>query len=255
MSELRIRCSAIGKIMTPAKSKGESLSVTAKGYIQELFLEREYGIKKEFWSRYTDKGIAVEKDSIRLANEVLDWGLTEDYIDFGGQEYFSNEWIHGATDVCTDWILADVKSCWSGTTYPWFNNDKKEQDEIKKIISKDYFYQMQGYMWLTGHDKCHLAFTLIDTPENMILDEIRREHWKQDSYWQGDENHEIVDFVRSKHSFKHIPKSRRVTNFIINKDEAALESIKSKVLEVRAYYEELKTEENNLILLQSINKK
>lgn len=36
---------------------------------------------------------------------------------------------------------------------------------------------------------------------------------------------------------------------------SAIETIKSKFPEVRAYYEELKTEENNLILLQLINKK
>lgn len=255
MKELRIRCSALGKIMTAPKSKNESLSVTTKNYIQDLFLEREYGIRKEFWSRYTDKGIAVEKDSIRLANEVLDWKLTDDYIDFGGQEYFSNEWIHGQTDVCTDWILADVKSCWSGTTYPWFN--PADEDDIKsqmKVINKDYFYQMQGYMWLTGHDTCHLAYTLVNTPEQMILDEIRREHWKQDSFWQGDENQEIVEFVRTKHTFNHIPKERRVTNFVIHKDEQAIENMKAKVLEVREYYETLKTAENNLYK-QTINQK
>ncbi len=230
---LRIRCSAIGKIMTNPRS-GVGLSETTKAYIQELFLELEYGIRKEFWSRYCDKGIEVEKDSIRLANEVLGWCLTEEYIENGGQEYFRNEWIHGQTDVFTEWMLADVKSCWSGTTFPWFDEKPK---------SKDYYYQLQGYMWLTGHDTSDLAYCLVNTPEKMILDEIRREHWKQDSVWQGDENEEIVQFVRAKHNFDHIPKENRVRNYVITKDLDVIESIKERIVLVREYYESLKESE------------
>lgn len=228
--------------MTNPRS-GVGLSETTKAYIQELFLEYEYGIRKEFWSRYTDKGIAVEKDSIRLANEVLDWGLTEEYIENGGQEYFKNEWIHGSTDVFTDWMLADVKSCWSGTTFPWFEETLK---------SKDYYYQLQGYMWLTGHDTSDLAYCLVNTPEQMVLDEIRREHWKQDSVWQGDENSDIVDFVRAKHTFDHIPKENRVRNYVIDINKKTIEDIKERILLVRDYYETLRESEEirNKIIAQ-----
>ena len=59
---LKIRCSAIGKIMTNARSKSEVLSKTCKSYLQELAIEEMYGIKKEFSSRYTDKGIEVERN-------------------------------------------------------------------------------------------------------------------------------------------------------------------------------------------------
>jgi hypothetical protein len=58
---MKIRCSAIGKIMTNPKTKGESLSQTTKTYLQELAVEEIYGIRKEFSSRYTDKGNEVEE--------------------------------------------------------------------------------------------------------------------------------------------------------------------------------------------------
>jgi len=230
---LRIRCSALGKIMTNPRSGG-GLSETTKAYIEELFLEYEYGIKKEFWSRYTDKGIAVEKDSIKLANEVLDWNLSDEYIEEGGQEYFRNDWVHGQTDVFTDWMLADVKSCWSGNTFPWFE---------EKLKSKDYFYQMQGYMWLTGHDTSTLAYCLVNTPEHMVLDEIRREHWKQNSYWNGDEDPQIVEFVRAQHEFNHIPKENRVRAYTIEKDEKVILDIQERIMIVRDYYEQLRESE------------
>jgi hypothetical protein len=45
---LKIRCSALGKIMTNSRSKSEVLSKTCKTYLQELAIEEMYGIKKEF---------------------------------------------------------------------------------------------------------------------------------------------------------------------------------------------------------------
>jgi hypothetical protein len=64
MKDLKIRCSAIGKIMTSPRSKGEVLSATTKTYIKELVLEHKYGIKKEINSRYLDKGNQVEDMAI-----------------------------------------------------------------------------------------------------------------------------------------------------------------------------------------------
>ena len=57
MKELLFRCSSLGKLMTDPRTKSETLSETAKSYIQDLFKERELGIYKEFSSRYTDKGL------------------------------------------------------------------------------------------------------------------------------------------------------------------------------------------------------
>ena len=68
---MKIRASSIGKIMTNPKTKGESLSQTTKTYLQELAVEEVYNIRKEFSSRYTDKGNEVEELSIALCNDVL----------------------------------------------------------------------------------------------------------------------------------------------------------------------------------------
>lgn len=226
MSNIRIRCSALGKIMTSPKTKGEVLSETAKTYIREVFLELEFGIKKHFWSRYTDKGIRVEKDSIRLANKVLDWGLTDEIID-GKQIYHENEWISGMTDVCTDWLLADVKSSWDGTTFPFFES---------KMPSKDYYYQLQGYMWLTGHDEAILAYCLTDTPKDILDDEIRRELWKNKEIGQDEE---IERYVTLKHSFDRIPIKNRVKAFTIKRDEAVFDAMKERIQLCREYYDTL----------------
>jgi hypothetical protein len=105
MKTLKIRCSAIGKLMATPRSKSELLSQTAKTYIHELVLEHKYGIKKEFSSRYTDKGNAVEDESILLVNDVLNVKFI-----YKNEEHFTNDWITGTPDVNTEDVLLDVKS-------------------------------------------------------------------------------------------------------------------------------------------------
>ena len=141
---LKIRCSALGKIMTNSRSKSEVLSKTCKTYLQELAIEEMYGIRKEFSSRYTDKGNLVEDESISLAQEVLDFGLM-----YKNEEHLNNDFLTGTPDVNTDTILLDVKSSYDATTFPFFAED---------IPNKDYYYQLQGYMALCNKRKSVLAY-------------------------------------------------------------------------------------------------
>ena len=219
---MKIRSSAIGKIMTNPKTKGESLSQTTKTYLQELAVQEVYNIRKEFSSRYTDKGNEVEELSIALCNDVLNLGFI-----YKNEEHYSNDWITGTPDVNTNEILLDVKSSWDATTFPFFDTELK---------NKDYFYQLQGYMWLTDKEECLLCYCLIDTPLQIVEDEIRREHWKASLI---EESLDLRAFVQAKHTFGHIPKEKRVKTFRIAKDDEVIESIKTRIEECREYYNEL----------------
>ena len=221
---MKIRCSAIGKIMTSPKSKGEALSQTTKSYLQELAITEVYGIRKEFSSRYTDKGNEVEELSISLCNDVLETGFL-----YKNEEHFTNDWITGTPDVNTNEILLDVKSSWDAFTF----FEKVLDDDLK---NKDYFYQLQGYMWLTGKTEALLCYCLIDTPLQIVEDEIRREHWKQSLI---EESLDLRAFVQSKHTFAHIPKEKRLKTFKIAKDDVVIEAIKTRITECREYYDKL----------------
>ena len=219
---MKIRSSAIGKIMTNPKTKGESLSQTTKTYLQELAVQEVYGIRKEFSSRYTDKGNEVEELSIALCNDVLGLGFI-----YKNEEHFSNDWITGTPDVNTNEILLDVKSSWDATTFPFFDTELK---------NKDYFYQLQGYMWLTDKEESLLCYCLIDTPLQIVEDEIRREHWKASLI---EESLDLRAFVQAKHTFGHIPKEKRIKTFRIAKDDEVIEAIKTRIEECREYYNNL----------------
>jgi hypothetical protein len=209
--------------MTDSRTKSETLSETAKSYIQDLFKERELGIYKEFSSRYTDKGLEMEDEAIQFASEVLNWEFV-----VKNEVRFNNEWITGEPDINTDSLLADIKCSWNGSTFPLF-------DETLK--NKDYYWQLQGYMQLTGHDTSELVYTLMSTPLQIVEDEIRRQHWKLNLI---EEDLEVRDVIQKMHNFDHIPDELRVKRFIVQKDEAAQQKIKERVEVAREYYQQLK---------------
>jgi hypothetical protein len=216
---MKVRCSQIGKIMTNPRKSGEVLSQTAKSYVEEIVLKEKYGIRKEFSSRYTDKGNEVEEESIALVNDVLNFKFI-----YKNDEHFTNDWLTGTPDVNTDEVLIDVKSSWDASTFPWFETE---------LPNKDYYYQLQGYMWLTGKNESILAYCLIDTPGEMVEDEIRRAHWKLHLI---DESQELREEIETKHKFSHIPKNRRVKYWFVQKDEQVIEQIKERVELCREYY-------------------
>lgn len=219
---LKIRCSAIGKIMTNARSKSEVLSKTCKSYLQELAIEEMYGIKKEFSSRYTDKGIEVERTSIDLVQDNCDFGFM-----YKNEEHFENDYLTGTPDVNTDNILLDVKSSYDATTFPWFEEE---------IPNKDYYYQLQGYMALCNKRKSVLAYCLVNTPYQIVEDEVRRAHWKEHLI---DESEELRADVEARHNFDHIPAEKRIKTFEVRYDKDVVKAIYERIKECRKYYETL----------------
>lgn len=219
---LLFRCSQLGSLMTESRSKSEVLSATAKTLIQDMFKEKELGIYKEFSSRYTDKGNQNEDLAIELASEVLDWNWV-----LKNEEKFKNDYVIGTPDLVNDTLLADIKCSWSGATFPMFDTELK---------NKAYYWQLLGYMWLTGHKQAELVYCLTNTPIEIVESEVRKEHWK---LCLIDEDSLVREAVESLHNFDHIPNEMKVKRFIVEYDEKAIEQLKEKIEVARAYYQEL----------------
>jgi hypothetical protein len=198
------------------------LSKTPMTYIEELAVLDKYGIKKDFHSRYVAKGLEVEDEAIQIAGDVLGW----DFVD-KNEENFQNEFVTGTPDIIHGDLLADVKSSYDITTFPFF---------AKEVPNQDYFWQMQSYMWLTGTEQAELCYVLVNTPEMIVQDEIRRESWNRREI---EISEECEEYVRSKHEFDHVPMEKRVKRFIIKRDEDAINHIKESVLLCREYYKQI----------------
>lgn len=209
---MKVRASALAKMMATPRSKGELLSQTAKSYIKEVVLQDKYGIYKEFNSRYTDKGNQTEDEAIQLVADVLDLGFV-----FKNEEKFQNDFVKGTPDVITNDLIIDTKVSWSASTFPFFEDD---------LPNTDYYWQMQAYMWLTGKRRALVVYCLINTPYLILEDEIRREHWKQNLI---DESEELRAYVEAQHNFDHIPKHERIKQFYVDYNEQDIERAKEKI--------------------------
>ena len=213
---LKIRASQVGKIMTSSRSKGDVLSKTAKSYLEQLAKEEMLGVRTEFSSKYTDKGNLVEDEAIALVEKVE--GL--EFL-YKNEEHLSNEYLTGTPDVLTDDVLIDVKSSWNVDTFPMFD---------KELKNKDYYYQLQAYMWLTGKTESYLCYCLIDTPKFIIKAEVRKLHKPRYS---------DIKAIILKHKFNEDTEKYRVKTFKVELDAEVITQIKERIEVCREYHNNL----------------
>lgn len=150
---MKIRCSALGKIMTRPRSKSEFLSQTAKSYIRDIAKQDFYGYETELKNKYLDKGIQVENDSIQLYNSVF----FTDHIK--NTERITNDFLTGEADIVGDDIIIDIKSSFSLETFPALPEDADV---------KDYQHQVRGYMMLYNKQSAQVAFCMSSTPDELL---------------------------------------------------------------------------------------
>lgn len=217
------RCSSLGKICTNDRT-GKQMGETAKSYLKEIYIEKVYGIKKDITSKYITKGLLVEDSAIALYSS-LNGGFY-----FKNDEWYKNDFISGTPDIVSDELVIDIKSSWSPHSMPF------KDDSIKK----DYYYQLIGYMALTGLKKAKLAYVLIDTPHQLVEDEKRRLSWQMGA--TSDLSPEYLEAcleLDKQHDFSHIPIEKRVVEFDIEYDEKVVEEIYKRVQECRTYLNSL----------------
>lgn len=160
---IKIRCSAIGYIMTEPKLKSEKekgeLSATAKVHMSEIFVRIKYGRHTDNTNKYTIKGNMVEEDSLTLYSKHHRRFFRKN------KEQFENEFISGTPDIIDGNRIIDIKSSWDIFTFFQNNEDN---------LNKHYYWQLQGYMALTGATSASLAYCLVSTPDSIISDEKHR---------------------------------------------------------------------------------
>ena len=194
------RASALSAIMTDGKGKDE-LSVGAKTYVTKLAKEFIYGYDERVSSKYMDKGIRVEDESIDLYNTVH---LTSHVKNM---ERKTNEWITGEADIVADDRIIDIKSSWCLTTFYVLADEGR---------STGYEWQLRAYMWLWDKPRADIAYCLVSTPDDLI----------------GYESKQL-------HKVDHINRELRVTIVPYERDAALEDKIKIKVQAARVYYDQV----------------
>ncbi len=228
MKNFKIRCSAIGQIMADPRTKKDkeagNLSATAKTYLRNWYIEDQFSRKKEFTNKFLEKGIAVEDEAIALYSKISG----KEFLKKNEKE-LANDYCTGTPDVITD-IVVDVKSSWDIFTFPLFDEELK---------NKDYWWQLQGYMWLTDKKEAELAYCLVDTPEALIIKQINTEKWNAVGTLSPEEETALEEAVYQNMTFDDIPEKLRVKTFAVHRDDEAIEQIKQRVEKSREFLAEI----------------
>lgn len=226
-NDIKIRCSSLGYIMTDPRSKSETLSETCKGHLADIMLRVKYGRQTDIKSKYITKGLMVEEDSITLYSRITKTFFKKN------EEWLQNEFITGTPDIYTGESIhtaervIDIKSSWDIFTF-------FRQHEAK--LNKNYYWQLQGYMWLTGAKSATLAYCLVNTPDTLIYDEERKL-----MYQMGAVTHETPEYIKACEElrknlvFDDIPLDERLITIEIERDDTAIAKIQQRVNDCRVH--------------------
>lgn len=217
----KIRCSAIGNIMTNPRSKTELLSETTKTYCKDWLKGQIYNRQKEFSNKFTEKGNIVEDASLDFIAKQLDLGML-----IKNEQHFENEFMRGTPDAILPDYVIDVKNSWDCFTFPLFDNE---------IENNGYYYQLQGYMALTGLKKAKLIYCITDTPENLIERECK--YWCLKNGYEMDID--IYNQFYNKMTFGDIEDRFKIKIFDIEFDENIIKDIEKRVFDCQLYINEL----------------
>lgn len=234
-SNTLFRCSSIGHLMTEPKSKAAKdrgdLSEGAKTHLIDIYVSRKYGRNTDVTSKYIEKGLSVEEDSITLFSRVKKKFYKKN------AEHITNDFIMGTPDlfegtsILKATHIVDIKSSWDIFTF--FRN-------LTKDINNIYYWQLMGYMALTGARSATLAYCLVNTPELMIMDEERKLMYRMNAGTTENPDYiEACDELRKLAIYDDISINERVIEFHVDRDEDEIERIYNKVKKGREYLQEI----------------
>lgn len=215
LPEFKIRCSAIGKIMTNPRTKGEGLlSKTCISFLESWVNEIIYQRRVDFSSKQTAKGITVEDEAIIYASGFLNAGLISK-----NQSRYENEYMTGEPDLVTDDEVIDIKSSWSHATFPLY---------ARELPESDYEWQVTGYMALCEKAKGRVVYCLMSMPEEMIYREAKFKLGYEYPQAQYDE-------FAAQFRYDNLGPELRLKEYAIEYDSDKVTAIEQRVLECRAY--------------------
>lgn len=161
----------------------------------------------------------MEDESIDYIAEQLDYAfLTKN------EEYFENDHMCGTPDIILSDHLIDIKNSYTPATFPLFD------DELK---TKDYYYQGQVYMELTGRKHYKVIYTLMNTPIHLVEKEARSY-----CYAEGIElDDNILKQFIDRHNWDNVKDEYKIKVFEFDYDPEVIEKIKERVEECRTIAE------------------
>lgn len=203
------------------------LSDTCKSYLMQSYVLSKYGRVREIQTKQMVKGTISEEDSILLFSAL------EGKIYNKNTERISNDYISGCPDLydtedifnCGE--IIDIKSCWDIFTF--LSNVPDPEKDI-------YYWQLQGYMALTGAKIGTIAYCLVNTPESIIEGEKYQLLRRMDVVTEDDPSYKReLKLLLANRYFDDIPMSERLLTFSIERNDTDIEKMYKKVEKCREF--------------------
>jgi hypothetical protein len=208
------------------RDNAETLSETAKNYLNEVYVAQVYGREKDVTSKFIEKGLYVEKDSFDLLYDF------SKILVYKNKETRTNEHITGTPDIVLEDKIIDIKSSWDLFS---FIKSKKSY--------REYYWQMQGYMWLFDKHVADLAFCLTDAPEHLIVREKTKAMYETAFEPGTPEYDDLENQIETNMVFSHgpkaIPVNKRVKIYTIERHESSIQKLRERITAAREYLENL----------------
>jgi len=226
-----IRCSSLGALFTEPKSKEDkeagNLSQTAKTMLINEYIRLKYDRVRDIETKQMKKGKEAEEDSITMLSKYLKKFLRKN------KERLNNEYITGLPDTyegeqifgCE--IIYDIKTSWDIWTF---------LPNIGSKLNSDYYYQLQGYMWLAGCQKSAIVYCLTDTPQSII--EAEKLKLLRSMNVISEESPEYVEAAAGLEInmiYPDMPINEKILLFNVSRDESVIERISQKVTKAREF--------------------
>jgi hypothetical protein len=184
--------------MTNPLKKTDPLSKTTITYIENWLKESIYGVCKEIKNKYLSKGVSLEDEAIDTAIDWLDLPFA-----LKNENFFEDDFFCGTPDLILEDEVLDIKCSWDCFTFPLFE---------KEVPTKDYIYQLQVYMHLTGKRKARLVYVLLNTPKEL--------NWEQ------------------QNDYSTLDKKYKIKTFQIDYSEEVIADLQQRVTNIRNYIKE-----------------
>ena len=184
----------------------DELSKTVKKILLQYIRWVKYNKQNKLSNKYTEKGIEVEDDSIALISL-----LHKKYYKKNTKRY-NDGTISGEMDIDAPDLIIDAKSKWDCDTY-----------DSQDGMDTEHFYQGLGYCRLRNKRKFGVAYTLVNTPESLILNAFTSAYYKRGAV-------DLTDQDKAEIAINMV-----FTNTWFDKDE------EGKVIKRNDYWEVLKS--------------
>lgn len=235
-SNTLFRCSSLGHLMTLPKEKAArergDLSESAKTHLIDIYVSKKYNRQSDVRSKYMEKGLMVEEDSITLLSRLRKRMFKKN------KETLFNKYIQGTPDLYEGGedifhaqVIDELKSSWD--IYTFFRVHTKS-------LNADYYWQVQGYMDLSGATKANLIYCLINTPQVLIDDEKRRLLYQMNAgTTENPDYKEACEELDRLMIYDDIPMQERIIEYAIERNQSDIDLMHAKVERARTYLQNL----------------